>query len=189
MNPRIRIASDGDAEGILKIYNPCILTTAITFEETPLTLEQMRARMAEVMAKYPWLVCVGDDNSILAYAYGSSHAVRASYRWSVDVAIYAHPTRHRQGIGRSLYKALFGMLREQGYVNAYAGISLPNAASVGFHESAGFKPAGIMPRAGFKLGAWRDVGWWHLELLPPTGSPPEPIPFPAVARRGLPQFS
>jgi phosphinothricin acetyltransferase len=69
-------------------------------------------------------------------------------------------------------------------VHAYAGITLPNAASVGLHEALGFRPVGVYQAIGFKLGAWHDVGWWDLPLprgkLPPE--PAAPVPFPLVAR-------
>jgi phosphinothricin acetyltransferase len=33
-----------------------------------------------------------------------------------------------------------------------------------------------MCQIGFKAGAWRDVGWWQLELAPPGAEPPpEPL--------------
>jgi L-amino acid N-acyltransferase YncA len=184
MSRIIRLATVEDASGILEIYQPCILQTAITFEETPLTPDQMRERVAETLPRYPWLVSVDENGEVLGYSYASRHAERASYRWSVDAAIYTHPGHHRKGIGKSLYRLLFDLLREQGYVNAYAGIALPNAASVSLHESLGFAPAGVFPRAGFKLGAWRDVGWWHLPLRPATPAPREPRPFAEILRSG-----
>ena len=70
---------------------------------------------------------------------------------------------------------MFDLLRAQGYVNAFAGISLPNPASVGLHEAMGFTLIGIHRQVGYKLGAWRDVGWWQLALREPPENPPEPI--------------
>jgi phosphinothricin acetyltransferase len=60
---------------------------------------------------------------------------------------------------------------------AVAGITLPNDASVGLHEAIGFEPVGVYTRMGWKLGAWRDVGWWQLDLAPGSdGHPTEPSP-------------
>jgi len=58
---------------------------------------------------------------------------------------------------------------------AFAGITLPNEASVALHESLGFTQVGTMREVGWKLGAWRDVGWFQLELTPPTDPPREPL--------------
>lgn len=62
-------------------------------------------------------------------------------------------------------------LRRQGFYVVHAGITLPNAASVGLHESMGFHPIGLYRSVGYKHGAWRDVGWWRLELQPCVGEP------------------
>jgi len=78
----------------------------------------------------------------------------------------------RQGVGKRLYAALFGALVDLGYFRAFAGIALPNPASVALHESAGFEPLGVYERVGFKHGAWRDVGWWQRTLQ--EGAPDGP---------------
>lgn len=82
----------------------------------------------------------------------------------------------RTGIGWALYGELLPLLRELGYCQAFAGITLPNDASVGLHQALGFTPVGVFRNVGYKLGAWRDVGWWQLELsaAPPAG---DPLPF------------
>jgi phosphinothricin acetyltransferase len=98
-----------------------------------------------------------------------------------DAAIYIDRRYHRRGAGRQLYAALFDTLRRQRIVNVYAGITLPNAGSVGLHESMGFLPIGVYRNVGFKLGAWHDVGWWHLQLQPLPESPLPPVPFPDLA--------
>ena len=63
-------------------------------------------------------------------------------------------------------------LRERGFRVACAGITLPNEASVALHESLGFEPVGVYRGIGWKAGAWRDVGWWQLELSPGAEDPP-----------------
>jgi phosphinothricin acetyltransferase len=81
----------------------------------------------------------------------------------------------RRGIGSALYRRLLALLRVQGYVNAFAGIAQPNAASVALHEAMGFRLIGIHRNVGYKLGAWRDVGWWQLALYEPPRRPVEPV--------------
>lgn len=99
---------------------------------------------------------------------------RAAYRWCVEVSVYVHAAYRGQGVGKGLYHSLFERLRAQGFINAFAGITLPNEASVGLHESLGFQPVGVYRGIGFKLGAWHDVGWWHLVLREPPKTPQEP---------------
>ena len=118
---------------------------------------------------------------VLGYAYASVHHAREAYQWSVGTAIYVDGSRHRKGVGRRLYSALFPLLVRQGFVNAYAGITLPNERSVGLHEALGFRPVGVYRNVGFKQGQWRDVGYWHLLLQPLPDAPAPPVPWPALA--------
>jgi phosphinothricin acetyltransferase len=93
-----------------------------------------------------------------------------------------HPDVHRCGIGRALYGSLVRVLAAQGYFNAYAGIALPNRASVRLHESVGFDPVGVYRRVGYKLGAWHDVGWWQLGLQPSAAVPQPPVSLAEIRR-------
>jgi len=169
----IRNATDADAPAVYEIYRPIVEHTAISFETTPPSVAEMRQRIASALVTLPWLVAESNE-SVFDDAYASSHRVRAAYRWSVDTSVYVASTWHRQGIGRTLYAALMERLRALGYVNAFAGITLPNPASVALHESVGFAPVGVFRSVGYKLGAWRDVGWWALQLTEPPEEPDEP---------------
>jgi phosphinothricin acetyltransferase len=138
----------------------------------------MAARIEATLPTHPWLVAVR-DGVVVGYAYASEHAQRAAYRWSVNVSAYLAETARGQGVGRRLYGMLIPTLRAQGFRSAFAGIALPNAASVGLHEAVGFEPLGVYKQVGFKLGQWRDVGYWRLSLTNAEGAPAEPTPFAA----------
>jgi phosphinothricin acetyltransferase len=56
---------------------------------------------------------------------------------------------------------LLPLLAGKGLHAAFAGIALPNDASIALHEAMGFTPVGIYREVGWKLGGWRDVGWWQ----------------------------
>ena len=173
----IRLATLADASAVAAIYRPYVEGSTISFELTAPTEAVMRERMARVLTRLPWLVCE-QDGAVLGYAYASPHRDRAAYQWSVDVSVYLRPGSQRRGLGRALYSELFVLLVQQGYYTAYAGISLPNAASVGLHESFGFEPVGIYRNAGFKFEAWHDVGWWQKPLrnyAAPVAAPSQKI--------------
>jgi len=159
----IRLATVSDAAEIAEIYRPYVEDTIISFElEAPGELEMAR-RMERVLERAPWLV-VEERGCVAAYAYANSHHERAAYQWSMDTSVYVRAGQHRRGLARTLYTELFKRLLQLGYYTAFAGISLPNAASVGLHESFGFEPVGIYRKAGYKFGAWHDVGWWQRPL-------------------------
>lgn len=165
-----------DADACAAIYAPFVARTPVSFEEDPPGAAEMAARIQRVSATHPWLVAE-IDGAVAGYAYASKHHDRASYRWSTNVAVYVDSTQHRRGAGNGLYRALLGLLARQGFCAVCAGITLPNRASVGLHESFGFTPVGVYRRIGFKLGSWWDVGWWQLQLSPPGAGPPrEPGP-------------
>jgi phosphinothricin acetyltransferase len=142
----------------------------ISFEVVPPEVDEIAKRMAAVLARLPWLVYEREGH-VLGYAYASPHHVRAAYQWSVDTAVYVDANSHRRGVGRELYASLFPLLARLGYVNAYAGITLPNVKSVGLHESFGFQPVGVYRHVGFKFDGWHDVGWWSLDLQPLPEAP------------------
>src|SRR3954471_3669736 len=169
---RIRLADALDAEAIADIYAPSVAASAISFAAAPPSAEDMRQRIEETTATYPWLVCEC-DGVVAGYAYATRHRVRAAYQWCVETSVYVHPDFRHGGIARGLYTSLFAILAAQGFVNAYAGITLPNARSVALHEAAGFLPFGIYRSIGYKFDAWHDVGWWHL-LITRHPDPPAP---------------
>ncbi len=159
----IRPATEADAPALLDIYRPFVESSAVSFETDVPTLEAFAVRIAKAVAAWQWLVAMRDDRCI-GYAYGSTYRERAAYRWSVEVSAYVHPDRHRQGVGRALYLKLFEDLAHRGYCNAYAGIALPNDASIALHRSVGFEPIGTFKAVGRKFGRWHDVAWFQRVL-------------------------
>lgn len=172
----IRLARAADCDAMAAIYAPYVSDGVASFETEPPDEAEMEARLRKVSAFHPWLV-LERSGQVAGYAYAAAHRERAAYRWSVDTTVYVCRGRHREGIGRALYTALLPILRLQGFHSAFAGITLPNAGSVGLHEAFGFKPIGVYYEVGFKAGAWWDVGWWGLALTRAKAPPSEPVPF------------
>jgi phosphinothricin acetyltransferase len=162
----IRVATADDAAAIQAIYAPIVEHTFISFETEPPTVDEMERRIAATLPTLPWLVHEDDVGRVAGYAYAGRHAERPAYQWSVNVSVYLRDDTRGKRVGRRLYETLLPMLAALGYYQAFAGIALPNAASVALHESLGFAPLGVYRNVGHKLGAWRDVGYWQLELRP-----------------------
>lgn len=170
MGSLIRLAGDDDAASIAGIYAPVVESTAISFETEPPDEHEIRRRIRETLTAHPWLV-FESGGEVVGYAYASRHRARASYQWSVDTSAYVDERFRRRGVGHALYLSLLGILEAQGFVNAYAGIALPNPASIALHERVGFTPLGVYRNVGYKLGAWRDVGWWQRPLSSAIAQP------------------
>jgi L-amino acid N-acyltransferase YncA len=185
--PIIRLATEDDAAQVRAIYAPfCATDSHVSFEYEPPTVEEMGRRIARTLERFPWLVC--EDLGVVAgYVYAGTHSERAAYQWSVNVSAYIAEGRRGSGIGRGLYTSLFAILKLQGCVNAYAGATLPNPASIGLHEAMGFEPVGVYREVGFKRGTWHDVLWMQRALLERPIRPEPPLSL--AEARGLPEWS
>ena len=155
MSGTIRVATADDAQAVKDIYDPIVRDTAISFEYQPPSVDDVRRRITRTLERYPWLVLERDRN-VLGYVYGGRHSERDAYDWSVEVSVYIHASARRGGVGRALYSSLFALLELQGFYRGFAGVTLPNAASVGLHESMGFEPVGVYRDVGYKDGQWHD---------------------------------
>ena len=169
-----------DSAAVAEIYRPAVETSIASFEAAAPDAEEMASRMRKVQGRTPWLVAV-DADVVVGYAYAALHKERHGYRWSVDISVYIGEGFQGRGIGRRLYDELLAILRRQGFVNVYAGIALPNPASVALHESIGMGRVAVYERIGFKFGAWRDVAWYGMRIAEPAGEPPEPTWLPELA--------
>ena len=166
----IRPAVPADAAAIAAIYAPYVTDSAVSFEIEPPSVEEMQERIASA---HTWLVTV-EDGEVVGYAYAAPFHRRPAYRWSVEVSIYLKGEQRRKGMGRSLLTALLDDVTSRGFVNAFAGTTLPNEGSVRLFESFGFERIALQRRVGFKLGEWHDVGWWQKQLREPPVPPEEP---------------
>ena len=160
---RIRDAVSADTGALLAIYEPYVIETSVSFELTTPSAEEFEQRIVAAQSRWAWLVAER-RGEVLGYAYGSSFRSRAAYQWSVETSAYVGAAHHGQGVGKTLYARLLSVLADKGYCTAYAGITLPNEASVRLHRALGFVDVGVFRRAGRKFSAWHDVSWWQRPL-------------------------
>lgn len=156
----IRKANLEDAAEVADVYNYYIQNTHHTFETEPLGADEMRKRIGEVTGDYPFLVAE-EDGRVLGYAYATQFKLRQAYEYASEVSIYVRNAAKQKGIGSQLYVQLFEELGETDIHAVVAGISLPNDASVSFHERLGFEKVAHFKEVGYKLGRWIDVGYWE----------------------------
>jgi phosphinothricin acetyltransferase len=161
----IRSATSADGDVLAAIYNHYVTDTIVTFEETPVSADEMQARIAEVeRLKLPWLVAE-EGGEVIGFAYAHPWRPRYAYRFSVESTVYLRAGTTARGIGTELYRALFTALQARGDVHAViGGIALPNDASVKLHERLGMKKVAHFTDVGFKFGRWIDVAYWELVL-------------------------
>jgi phosphinothricin acetyltransferase len=158
----IREAREDDFDAIAAITNHYIETTAIHFSYEPVTAGDLRALWRP--GTFPWLVA-DDAAGIIGYAKAGTWRDRAAYKWTPEVGLYLAPDARGRGTGTALYTALLAACAARGFRSVIAGITLPNPASVALHARLGFVPTGVIRDAGYKLGAWHDVGFWQKLLI------------------------
>ena len=159
----IRPVNEGDAARIAEIYNHYILNTVITFEEQPVTSDEILARIKNITREYPWFVAE-ENGRVIGYAYACRWKERSAYKHTVEAAIYLDSRELGRRVGSQLKTALVDELRARKIHSVLAGIALPNPASVALCEKFGFVKVGQLKEVGFKLNRWVDVGYWELIL-------------------------
>lgn len=176
----IRMATEADAEDLLKIYAPYVTDTAITFEYEVPSVTEFSQRISNTLKRYPYIVAV-EDNHIVGYAYASAFKERAAYSWAVETTVYLNQECRGKGLGRKLYLALEDILRCQNIINVNACIAyiadedayLNNTSSV-FHEHLGYTKVAHFTKCGYKFGTWYDMIWME-KIIGEHSDKPEPF--------------
>ena len=165
---QVSSGNEDDLTALTDIYNHYIRETPTTFDVTPMTPAERR----------PWLLSHPEDGphrlmvarlpapepTILGYATSSAFRPKAAYATSVETTVYLAPGAGGRGVGTLLYGALFDALVGEDLHRAYAGVTLPNEASLRLHERFGFRQVGLYEQVGRKFGAYHDVAWLEKRL-------------------------
>jgi L-amino acid N-acyltransferase YncA len=154
----VRDCRDDDLPAIVAIYSYHVMHGFGSFEETPPSLDELRRRRDEILAKgLPYIVAAEPAGTVIGYAYASAYRTRPAYRFSVEDSIYVAPDAPRRGIGRALLSALIERTAALGYRQMVAVIGdSGNLGSIGLHRALGFEHVGRLPSIGFKRGRWVD---------------------------------
>ena len=170
----VRLATEGDLPAVCEIVNHYIETSFVNFRTEPQSVDEWRSDWGRLHDRFPWLVAT--DGRVVGVAYAAPFHGRAAYQWTVEATVYVDPSSQRRGVGDALYTELMPRLRGRGFHSVVAVIALPNEPSVRLHERHGFVRVGQLVEAGYKLGAWHDVGFWQRRLDGGNDmSPPRPV--------------
>ncbi|HVX71095.1 MAG TPA: GNAT family N-acetyltransferase [Mycobacteriales bacterium] len=161
----VRYAVDSDLPALTEIYNHYVVNTAATFDLEPFTVDSRRAWFDHYRSSGRHRLLVASQaDGLLGYASSSRFRVKPAYDPSIEVTVYLHPAATGAGIGSALYRRLFEELSGEDIHRAYAGIALPNDASVALHRKFGFAEMGTMTEVGRKFDRWWDVLWMERSL-------------------------
>ena len=183
---QVRPATVAEAEKLLAIYKPYVVSEDRTFSDVSFeyelpSVEKFAERIASISKRFPYLVCQRGEE-ILGYVYAHPFIERAAYQWGTEVTIYLAPAGKGWGLGKVLYTALEQILALQHVVHAYACVTKSNLHSVGMHESQGYKMIGDFENTGFKHGHWLDMVWMGKTIAPLPENPQFVIPWQQVPK-------
>jgi len=155
-------ASGDDLEAISSIYDHYVRTTAISFDLEPPTTAWRREWFASFDDRGRHRLLVArDGGEAIGYAASVPYRPREAYGPSVETSVYVAPNHLGRGVGMALYGALLSELEREDVHRAYAGVAMPNPASVRLHERCGFRRAGYFTEQGRKFGRYWDVAWFE----------------------------
>jgi phosphinothricin acetyltransferase len=165
MEPEIRPGGAADLPQLVEIYNYYVRETPITFDVEPFSVEDRRPwleQFARQGCHRLYVAVVG--SRVLGYAGSHRFRAKPAYDTSVETTVYCAPDARGQGIGHRLYSELFAALAGEDLNRAYAGVTLPNAASVALHEAYGFRHLATYSEVGRKFARYWDVAWFEKPL-------------------------
>ncbi|MEM7411890.1 MAG: N-acetyltransferase family protein [Myxococcota bacterium] len=166
----IRAARASDLADLVRIYNHYVRETPVTFDTEPFGVEARREWFAQFSDTGPHRLLVWEeDGAVRGYAHSGRHRPKPAYARSVETTIYLEPDFTGRGAGRRLYTALLDALRAEPAVHrSFAGVTLPNAASIALHTGLGFTPVGVFREIGWKFERYWDVAWYACDLEAPA---------------------
>lgn len=183
---RIRLADRGDGAAICAIYTPYVLTTAVTFDLVPPTVEEMERKIDQTLEERPFLVAEENGN-VIGFSYASPFRPRGAYVHAIETSVYLDQDSKGNGTGRRLYTALENILRLQHVYTANACISYIDppdeyspATSRLFHERMGYQQCAHIPNCGRKFDRWYGIIWMQKELSEIPETPEDFIPLPLL---------
>jgi phosphinothricin acetyltransferase len=162
---KIRHCAPGDYGAVVAIYNYYIENSHTTFDTRPYSIGERAPWFSQFNESGPYQLLVAtQDDAILGYCCSTQFNKRPAYDVSVETSVYLDTAATGKGIGKRLYEQLLRNLSGIGLHGAYAGISLPNDASVKLHELLGFRRVGVYKEVGWKFNKYWSVAWYELRI-------------------------
>jgi phosphinothricin acetyltransferase len=161
----VRPATAGDLAAVNDVYNQYVRETHYTFDIEPMTIDARQEWFTHyaTTGRHRLLVAVS-DGQMIGYASSSRFRTKPGYNTSVETSVYLVPESVGRGAGSRLYEELFKTLEGEDIHRAYAGIALPNPASVALHERFSFKRVAHFTEQGRKFERYWDVAWYEKPL-------------------------
>ncbi len=154
---KTRLATLDDAEAIRSIYNVEVLTSTVTFDLVPRSLQDQREWLRARSGAHAVIVAESDDGEVIGFGSLSPYRDRPAYSTTVEDSVYVRRDHQGEGVGRALLAALVDLAAAHGFHTVMARIVGGHEASIALHRSLGFEEVGVERQIGRKFGTWLDV--------------------------------
>jgi L-amino acid N-acyltransferase len=154
---QVRLARGDDAGPIREIYNHEVLTSTVTFDLVPRSLDEQREWLTARSGAHTVIVAVDDQDDVAGFASLSPYRDRPAYATTVEDSVYVRPDRRGTGVGGLLLGELVDRATAHGFHAVMARIVGGHEASISLHRTAGFELVGIEREVGRKFNKWLDV--------------------------------
>ena len=169
----IEPATGDDLPRIVEILNYTAAASIANFATRPTSVAERRdwfEQFSPAGGPYRLFVARRGDQ-VLGYACSQRYRDHEAFRETVEVSIALDVSCRGQGVGTSLYRALFDCLTGEPSVHVVlAGIALPNDASVALHRKFGFTEVGTFREYAVKNGQYISSVWMQ-RLCRPAAPP------------------
>jgi L-amino acid N-acyltransferase YncA len=152
----LRPARLDDAEAIRQIYNAEVLTSTVTFDIAPRSLDEQRRYLGDRSGVHAVVVAT-EGGVVVGYGALSPWRSKPAYATSVEDSVYVHRDHQGRGIGRTLLTELLAVATAHGFHAVFARIVGHHEGSIRLHEALGFEIVGTEREVGRKFGRWLDV--------------------------------
>ena len=153
----VRPATLDDAEVIRSIYNLEVLTSTVTFDLVPRSLDEQTAWLRARSGAHVVVVAETDEGHVAGFASLSPYRDRPAYSTTVEDSVYVHRDHQARGVGKVLLADLVERAQQHGFHTMMARIVGGHEASIGLHRALGFTEVGVEREIGRKFGRWLDV--------------------------------
>jgi L-amino acid N-acyltransferase YncA len=140
----------------MEIYNLEVLTSTVTFDLVPRTLEQQERWLLARSGAHAVLVAV-DDGAVVGFGSLSPYRDRPAYSTTVEDSVYVHRDRQGTGVGTLLLGELVRVATLHGFHAVIGRVVGGHEASIRLHQRLGFERVGVEREVGRKFGRWLDV--------------------------------
>jgi phosphinothricin acetyltransferase len=96
----LRPAQPADLPAIHSIYAHHVLHGLASFEEEPPSLQEIRRRYDDVIARGLPYLAAEEAGEVLGYGYCTPYRTRSAYRYALEDSVYVREGQHRKASAR-----------------------------------------------------------------------------------------